>query len=248
MTRDGGRLLHLLRVPQRRGDPPSHCPSLLGEGCCGPPTAQPPTATPLPTPAGLGGFRPWVPGAGRGLNVPQVLQLLLQLLGELLEGRPLARLQLPAALHQGVDGGRAALGGLHAVPLLQQLRHLLQALAGWRSQLGPPFPTPPGLAQAREPWDDPVTLVPARCDLQCPLAQHSPAWGRVLGRRRTLPTEGSHSSTRPTWRRISVAAGGGEAEAALGPHPSPRPLALPSSSGCDPRPFPSPARPWVRPE
>lgn len=99
----------------------------------------------------------WVLVAGWELNVPQVLQLLLQLLCKFLKGRALAWLQLPAALHQGIDGGWAALGGIHAVPLLQQLCHLLQGLPGWRSQLATPFP-----ALVREQWDVPVLSVPVK--------------------------------------------------------------------------------------
>lgn len=76
-----------------------------------------------------------------GLTAPYVLQLLLQFLGELLEGRPLPWLYLPAALHQGVEGRRAFLRGLHAIPLLHQLRHFLQGLGGERERdrLGNPW-------------------------------------------------------------------------------------------------------------
>lgn len=135
-------------------------------------TARPSLATPLPTPAGPGDFWPRVLRAGQGLNVPQVLQLLLQLLHEFLEGRPLAWLQLPAALHQRIDGGWAALGGLHAVPLLQQLRHLLQALSGWKSQLGPPLPCPAG----GSPWPGDSGMSPSHwCQrgVTCGVPQHS---------------------------------------------------------------------------
>lgn len=167
-----------------------------------------PIALPLPTREVLGASWSWVLVAGWELNVPQVLQLLLQLLCKLLEGWALAWLQLPAALHQGIDSGRAALRGVHAVPLLQQLCHLLQGLPGWRSQLATPFP-----ALVREQWDVPAPLLPVGCNLWCSPAQCSPAWGRVPFQRKRFPTGGSRSSTHLTWRKISAVAGEGEVEA-----------------------------------
>lgn len=119
-------------------------PSPLGESSTTGLPVPGPYCPATPNPGGSRGFRSCVLVAGWGLNVPQVLQLLLQLLCEFLEGRALAWLQLPAALHQGIDGGRAALRGVHAVPLLQQLRHLLQGLPGWRNQLATPFPAAQG--------------------------------------------------------------------------------------------------------
>lgn len=68
---DGGRLLPPLWVPHCRRDPPTNCcPFSTGrERCYGPPLAMP-----VPTSAGPGGgFWPWIPGTGQGLNIPQVL-------------------------------------------------------------------------------------------------------------------------------------------------------------------------------
>lgn len=65
------------------------------------------------------------PHRGRGARAAQFPG---QLLCQFPEGRPAGRLSLPAAAHEGMDGARAALGGLHAVPLLHGLGHLLQRL------------------------------------------------------------------------------------------------------------------------
>lgn len=149
LSGDGGRTPRRPGARRGGGHPADPLPHLHREGAA----PRLPVFTLLPNlgapPVSPGGSL----GVERWLNVLQVLQLFLQLLRELLEGRPLARLHLPAAPHQHIHGGRAALGGLHAVPLLQLLRHLLQTLRVKQGAVIPP-PGAAGMSPSRAPpWD-----------------------------------------------------------------------------------------------
>lgn len=70
------------------------------------------------------------PGRGRQSQVQLVSLDVLELLSELQEGGPRGGVQVPAVLHDLVDGRRAAIGGIHLVALLHPRDDVLQGLRG----------------------------------------------------------------------------------------------------------------------
>lgn len=133
----GGRLR--LGEGAQNGSPTGQQAGQAGGRCCGPSSSLPLPPPPPPTlqlcwAASHLLLFPVRPPCTSSSQVELLGSDMLQLLPQHAEGGPHHGVQGPALLHQVVHHGRAAVWGVHLVPLLYPGHHLFQRLTGRETQ------------------------------------------------------------------------------------------------------------------
>lgn len=159
------------------------------------------TIHPGSVPAGPG------PGEGRRSQVQLMGFDVLELLPELQEGGPHGSVQVPAVLHDLIDRGWAAVGGVHLVALLHPRDDVLQGLwaGGWHELVQ-------GLAPQGTPTQHPSSGVPCSSSSDPGLGRglEGPQSRSAASRPPTREAEPSEAPTLPTCPCFK-------------PHPQPQP-------------------------